>query len=115
MTTYEALKPLVPGKPVEIFERNEQGHLVGAWIGYWSFNKGTVALYPNVRNRAVNWPGGRVPSQRCIVSDRAITVRSSALNGAAAAKKTEPEKAQSVSSQTGRAMKELVGQEKIKI
>ena len=75
ITTYETSKPLEPGKPAIVLEKNEKGHLVGAWIGYWNFKHETVALYPDVRNRFVNWPGGRVPSGRRIVSDRYIKCR----------------------------------------
>ena len=77
MTTYEAVRPLVPGGAVEVFERDENGFLVGAYFGYWNANRQTVALYPNVKNRFVNWPGGRIPSQRIVVSDRNVVIRNS--------------------------------------
>ena len=76
-TTYEAVRPLEDGKPVPVCERDEKGALVGAWIGYWSFKRGTVALYPDVRNKFVNWPGGRVPRDKRVVSDRTIKIRNS--------------------------------------
>lgn len=75
-TRYFALRPLEPGKPVDVLERDEAGALVGAWHGYWNYNWGTVGLYPNPRNKYVNWPGGRIPDKR-IVSDRAVRVQSS--------------------------------------
>lgn len=75
MTTFEAVKPLEPGKAVEVFERDESGFLVGAWFGYWNYNRQTVALYPNVKNRFVNWPGGKIPSCRIVVSDRNVVIR----------------------------------------
>ena len=71
-TTYTAVKPLEPGKPVDVVERDESGALVGAWHGYWSFKRGTVALYPNGKNRYVTWPNGELPKKR-IVSDREVT------------------------------------------
>lgn len=74
-TTYEAVRPLEDGKPVPVCERDESGALVGAWIGYWSFKRETVSLYPDVRNKYVNWPGGRVPRDKRIVSDRIIKCR----------------------------------------
>ena len=77
MTTYEAVRPLVPGGAVEVFERDENGFLVGAYFGYWNANRQTVALYPNVKNRFVNWPGGRIPSGRIVVSDRSVRIRKS--------------------------------------
>ncbi len=73
-TTYTAVKPLEPGKPVDVVERDESGALVGAWHGYWSFRRGTVALYPNPKNRYVAWPNGELPKKR-IVSDREVTVK----------------------------------------
>ena len=74
-TRFEAVRPLEPGKPVEIHERDERGFLVGAWIGYWNFKWGIVMLYPNVKNRFVNWPGGRIPDGKRQISDRLVTVR----------------------------------------
>lgn len=70
---YIAVKPLEPGKPVDVVERDESGALVGAWHGYWSFKRGTVALYPNGKNRYVTWPNGELPKKR-IVSDREVRV-----------------------------------------
>lgn len=75
MSSYEALKPLQPNKRVEVYERDENGFLVGAWLGYWNYNRGTVALYPDVKNRFVNWPSGRIPGSRRVVSDRIVKVR----------------------------------------
>lgn len=72
-TRYIAVRPLEPGKPVDVLERDEAGALVGAWHGYWSYKRGTVALYPNPKNRFVSWPGGVLPRKR-IVSDRVILV-----------------------------------------
>ncbi len=74
-TRYEAVRALEPGKPVEIHERDERGFLVGAWIGYWNFKRGIVMLYPDVRNRFVNWPGGRIPDNKRQISDRFVSVR----------------------------------------
>ncbi len=74
-TRYIAVKPLEPGKPVDVLERDKSGALVGAWHGYWSFKRGTVALYPNGKNRYVAWPNGELPKKR-IVSDREISVKS---------------------------------------
>lgn len=75
MTTFIAVRPLENGRPVEIIEKNEQGFLVGAWFGYWNAGRGTVALYPNVTNHCVNWPGGRAPQGKIIISDRLVSVR----------------------------------------
>lgn len=72
-TRYIAVRPLEPGKPVDVLERDEAGALVGAWHGYWNFKRETVGLYPNPKNRFVSWPGGVLPQKR-IVSDRLILV-----------------------------------------
>lgn len=74
-TMYEAVRPLEPGKPVAVVERNELGALVGAYLGYWNFKRGTVALYPDYKNRFVNWPDGKVPSKRIVISDSLIRCR----------------------------------------
>jgi hypothetical protein len=73
-TRYIAVRPLEPGKPVDVLERDELGALVGAYFGYWNYKRGTVALYPNPKNRFVSWPGGVLPQKR-IVSDRSIRVQ----------------------------------------
>ena len=73
-TRYIAVRPLEPGKPVDVLERDELGALVGAWHGYWNFKWETVALYPNPRNKYINWPGNKIPEKR-IVSDRSIQVQ----------------------------------------
>ena len=72
VSKFIALKPLDPGKAVEVLERDDKGALVGAWFGYWNFKKGTVALYPNVANHNVNWPGGVIPKGRQVISDRMV-------------------------------------------
>lgn len=105
-TTLIARRPLEPGKPVEISERDANGNLVGAWKGYWNFRRGTVALYPDYRNRFAHWPGGRIPDKR-VVSDRMVRSPSPAATTAASPAKP-------IKSQTAKAMKELIGQEKIK-
>ena len=75
---YIAVRPLEPGKPVDVLERDEAGALVGAWHGYWNFKRGVVGLYPNPRNKYVNWPGGRIPEKR-IVSDRVVSVQNAEI------------------------------------
>lgn len=81
MSRYIALKPLNPGKAVEVLERDDKGVLVGAWFGYWNFKKGTVALYPNVANHNVNWPGGVIPKGRQVISDRSVIRKENAECG----------------------------------
>ncbi len=76
---YIAVRPLEPGKPVDVLERDELGALVGAWHGYWNFKRGTVALYPNGKNRYVSWPDGVLPQKR-VVSDRVVSVQSAKVS-----------------------------------
>ena len=83
-TRYIAVRPLEPGKPVDVLERDELGALVGAWHGYWSYKRGTVALYPNPRNRFVSWPGGVLPQKR-VVSDRVVSVQSAKVSSSSTA------------------------------
>ena len=91
MSRYIALKPLDPGKAVEVLERDDKGVLVGAWFGYWNFKKGTVALYPNVANHNVNWPGGVIPKGRQVISDRSVKRKDNAeLTPPATAKAAPP-------------------------
>lgn len=104
-TRYIAVRPLEPGKPVDVLERDELGALVGAWHGYWNYNRGTVGLYPNPRNKYVNWPGGRIPEKR-IVSDRVVYV--------AAQKAVLPPKAELPKVKTESSGRELEGQQKMK-
>ena len=75
---YIAVRPLEPGKPVDVLERDEAGALVGAWHGYWNYNRGTVGLYPNPKNRFVTWPGGVLPQKR-VVSDRVVSVQNAEI------------------------------------
>ena len=70
-TTLVALRPLEPGKPIPIVERDESGALVGAWTGYWSDKREKVALYPDFKNKFVTW---RVATNKKVVSDRMIRV-----------------------------------------
>ena len=70
-TTFRAMQALVPGKAVDILERDANGLLVGAYKGYWNNEKEIVTLYPNVRNKFVHWPRGVVSGKK-IVSDRLI-------------------------------------------
>ncbi len=75
MTRFVAMQPLVPGRRVDVLEKNEHNHTVGAWYGYWNYKTGEVALYPNLRNRYVNWPNGVKPDKKKYISDRDIAVR----------------------------------------
>lgn len=77
MSRYVAMQPLVPGRRVDVLEKNEQGHTVGAWYGYWNAKTRLVALYPNVRNRYVNWPNGVKPTEKKFIDDTEIAVRRS--------------------------------------
>ena len=75
MPRYIAMQPLVPGRRVDVLEKNEHNHTIGAYYGYWNYKTQTVALYPNVRNRYVNWPDGKIPDKKKYVSDRDVAVR----------------------------------------
>ena len=111
MTSYEAVRPLEPGKPVDVIERDESGAMVGAWIGYWNFRRNTVALYPNVKNRYVNWPGGRLPSQKVVISDRMVKIKSQSEEATVRNSKGKMQNAESGSKRKS----PLEGQEIIKL
>ena len=70
-TTLVALRPLEPGKPIPIVERDESGALVGAWTGYWSDKRETVALYPDFKNKFITW---RVATNKKVVNDRMVRI-----------------------------------------
>ena len=88
-TTYEAVKPLEPGRPVRVIERDGHGMLIGVWHGYWNYKRGTVSLYPNPKGKFVCWPGGVLPGKR-VVSDRVVNVRQVEPAALPPAKKTKP-------------------------
>ena len=77
MSRYVAMQPLVPGRRVDVLEKNAHGHTVGAYYGYWNHKTRTVALYPNVRNRYVNWPNGVKADKKKFIDDTEIAVRRS--------------------------------------
>ena len=114
MGIFEAVKPLEPGKAVNVLERDENGLIIGAYFGYWNFNRQTVALYPNVKNKYVNWPKGRIPSGRIVVSDRQIRIK--VQNAECKAGKVQNAECRVQSGETRAQRKEpLRGQEEIKL
>lgn len=72
MRRYVAMQPIVPNKRIDVLEKDEKGYSVGAWYGYWNYKKQIMTLYPNVRNRYVNWPNGKIPENKIVVSDSLI-------------------------------------------
>jgi hypothetical protein len=68
MHTYVSRDPIVANRPLSITERDEQGALVGAWIGYYNYKRFEIALYPDFKNKFVQWrvqPGKKIiPANR---------------------------------------------------
>ena len=104
MSTYEANAPrLEEGKAHSILERDERGFVIGAYTGYWNTKTRTVTLYPDYRHPALR---GSVRLQKRKIYDGYVKCIMRNSEGGA---KSAP-----VKSQTSRAMKDIVGQEKMK-
>lgn len=99
---------LVPNRGHSIVERDEAGNIIGAYTGYWNPSRQLVTLYPDYRHPAVK--AGQKLNKRqiydglvkCKVENGKMKVKDEAAGNAHA------------KSQTSRAMKDLIGQEKIK-
>lgn len=94
---------LVPNRGHSIVERDELGNIIGAYTGYWNPSRQLVVLYPDYRHPAVK--AGQKLIKRQI------------YDGLVRCKKADasPTKVEGgVKSQTSRAMKDLIGQERIK-
>lgn len=94
---------LVPNKGHSIVERDEAGNIIGAYTGYWNPSRQLVTLYPDYRHPAVK-PGQKLNKRQ--IYDGLVRCK----KADASPVKVKDE----VKSQTSRAMKDLIGQEKIK-
>lgn len=104
MSTYECRESrLVENYPHSILEYNERGFVIGAYTGYWNAKMRTVTLYPDYRHPALR---GSVRLQKRKIYDGYVKCIMRNSEGGA---KSAP-----VKSQTSRAMKDIVGQEKMK-
>ena len=101
-TTYTCKQPsLSVNHRNDIIERDEQGNIVGVWYGYYNPKRYTVRLYPNRTHPFFKFTG-----EPRVKSVSAGLVRCDRPAPKAAVKP--------VKSQTSRAMRDLIGQEKIK-
>lgn len=94
---------LIKGVGQSIVERDEKGNIIGAYTGYWNPTLRVVTLYPDYRHPAVK--AGTKLTKRKI------------YDGLVKCKKADDSSAKvkdSVKSQTSRAMKDVIGQVKIK-
>ena len=106
MSTYECRESrLMENYPHSILEYNEHGFVIGAYTGYYNSRCEYVMLYPNYRHPALK---GSFKLEKRKVSDRLIRCRKQNLECGI------QEKPAVVKSQTSRAMKDIVGQEKMK-
>ena len=95
---------LVPGKGHSIVEKDEGGNIIGAYTGYWYPSSRSITLYPDYRHPAVK-PGTKL-NKRKIYDGYVKCARAAAVS---------PDKAKSaVKSQTSAAIKDIIGQERIK-
>ena len=97
---------LVPGKAHSIIERDDKGNVIGTYTGYWNPNRRLVTLYPDYRHPALR---GSVKLNKRSVYDGMVKCKAS-TSTATPARKVEGV----VKSSTAAAMKDVVGQERIK-
>lgn len=100
---------LVPNKRHSIVEKDENGFIIGAYTGYWNPDGKSVALYPDWRHPAVK-PGMKLVKRR--VYDGLVRCKkaSSTASGSTSQKGNAGAK-----SQTSGAMRDLIGQVKMKL
>ena len=129
---------LVPGKGHSIIERDENGGVIGTYTGYWNPKRQLVTLYPDYRHPALY--GSKKLHKRqiydglvkCKKADTASSTASGRLaaarsqNGSDVINVIQDRSASTlpsptrfagegyVKSQTSRAMKDIIGQERIK-
>ncbi len=97
---------LIPGKAHSILERDENGFVIGAYTGYWNPDRRSVMLYPDYRHPALR---GSVKLEKRKVYDGYVKCkRADSSSGA------KPVTESSVKSQTSKAMKDVIGQVKMK-
>lgn len=116
-TTLTSDRPLEPGVTLKISERDESGALVGFYKGYWYPERQVVELYPT-HNPYCWW---RVPRVKHAVSEWIVEVPGPVRTQTAGTSARESSVIKSASnrstvrSSTGRAMRDLTGQTKMKI
>ena len=98
---------LIKGVGQSIVERDEKGNIIGAYTGYWNPTMRVVTLYPDYRHPAVK-AGTKLNKRK--VYDGMVKCRRSDTSSTTVAAKGE----YVAKSQTSRAMRDVVGQMKIK-
>lgn len=96
---------LIKGVGQSIVERDEKGNIIGAYTGYWNPTLRVVTLYPDYRHPAVK-AGTKLTKRKIydgMVKCRAPSAESGAQSTTVGTK-----------SQTSGAMKDIIGQERIK-
>lgn len=105
-TTYTCRQPsLSVNRRNDIVERDERCNIVGVWYGYYNPKRYTVRLYPNRTHPFFKFVG-----EPRIKEVSAGLIKCTRPEGSVKAQT----KAAPVRSQTARAMRELIGQEKFK-
>ena len=101
---------LIPGKGHSITERDDNGNVIGAYTGYWNPGRRQVTLYPDYRHPAVK-PGVKL-SKRVVYDGLVRCKRVDASSTASGP--PSPEGNAYAKSQTSKAMKDVIGQVKMK-
>lgn len=99
---------LIKGVGQSIVERDEKGNIIGAYTGYWNPSKQLITLYPDYRHPAVK--AGTKLNKRKIYDGMVRCKRSESST-----KVEAPKGEGKVKSQTSRAMRDVMGQLKIKL
>ena len=103
---------LVPNRGHSIVERDEKGNIIGAYTGYWNPSRQLVTLYPDYRHPAVK--AGQKLNKRQIYDGLVRCKKASSTAGRSPFPKGKANEDDYPKSQTRAAMKDLIGQERIK-
>ena len=99
---------LVPNRGHSIVERDEAGNIIGAYTGFWNPSRKLVTLYPDYRHPAVK-AGAKLQKRQ--IYDGLVRCKKAPHPPQAV---PLPQGEGYVKSSTSRAMKDILGQERIK-
>ena len=102
---------LVPNKRHSIVERDEAGNVIGTYTGFWNPDRRIVTLYPDYRHPALK---GSVKLEKRRVYDGLVKCKRSDPSSTASGSNS-PKGNAGAKSQTSGAMKDVIGQMKMKL